>query len=202
MSSVLAPLGRVFSLSNFLMLMGALVVYWIVWIIYARYFHPLSKVPGPCLASVSRLWYMCQIARGDMEYTQRRLHAQYGPLIRIAPNEVACAAPNAIKSIYRNQAGLDKTDFYTVWNGQNFCHHPDMFTVLSDKVHAERRRIINHVYTLSNVLKSEEYIDKCSQVFLQRLAEYQDGSKPLDLGMWLQMYEPSKQCAEKLADPV
>ncbi|KAK4935422.1 hypothetical protein LTR10_023527 [Elasticomyces elasticus] len=131
---------------------------------------------------------MQQIARGDMEHTQRRLHQQYGPLIRITPNEVACASPEAIKQIYRNQGGLDKTDFYTVWNSQNYSKHPDMFTAISDKQHGERRRIFNQVYTLSNVLKSEEYIDKCSELFLKRIAEYQDGTKPLDLGKWLQMY--------------
>lgn len=130
---------------------------------------------------------MIQIARGDMEQTQRRLHAELGPLLRIAPDEVACASPDAIKSVYRNQAALDKTDFYAVWNNQNFGKHKDMFTTLDDKVHGERRRIMNHVYTLSNVLRSEQYIDKCSRLFLERLGEYAKERKPMDLGKWLQM---------------
>lgn len=50
-----------------------------------------------------------------------RLHAQYGPVLRIAPNEVAVADPSAIKSIYRNQDGLDKTDFYPPWNSEVRC---------------------------------------------------------------------------------
>lgn len=45
-----------------------LVTYWVGWIIYARNFHPLSKVPGPWLASVSRIWYMRQIATGESMY--------------------------------------------------------------------------------------------------------------------------------------
>jgi hypothetical protein len=93
-------------------LSSALVVYWAAWTIYARVLHPLSNIPGPWLASVSRLWYMIQVARGDMEKTQRQLHAKYGPLIRIAPNEVACASPDAIKTIYSTSRGLNKTDFY------------------------------------------------------------------------------------------
>lgn len=48
----------------------------------------------------------------------RQLHAKYGPLLRIAPNEIACADPNAIKLVYRTQNALNKTDFYPVWNNQ------------------------------------------------------------------------------------
>ncbi|KIX04389.1 uncharacterized protein Z518_05257 [Rhinocladiella mackenziei CBS 650.93] len=188
MASLLVPVGSIFSKSSLGLLLGTIAIYWILWIVYARNFHPLSKIPGPWLASVSRLWYMIQIARGDMEHTQRRLHAQFGPLVRIAPNEIACASPDAIKSIYRTQGALDKTDFYTVWNSENFSKHRDAFTVTSDKAHGERRRIVNHCYTLSNVLKSEEYIDLCSQLFLQRLGDCAKSATPMDLGKWVQMY--------------
>jgi len=168
MSTLSVPGEGIFSISALALLSGALVVYGIVWVVYARHFHPLSKIPGPWLASVSRLWYVVQIARGDMEKTQRRLHAQCGPLLRIAPNEIACSSPDAIKIIYRSQRGFDITDFYPVWNDQNFSVHKDMVTTTSDRTHGERRRIMNHVYTLSNVLKSEEYIDKCSRLFLEK----------------------------------
>ncbi|KIV93696.1 hypothetical protein, variant [Exophiala mesophila] len=176
------------SLASLAWILGVFVTYWLLWIVYARCFHPLRNIPGPWLASVSRTWYMLQIAKGDMEKSQRRLHAKHGPLIRIAPNEVACSSPDAIKKIYRNQAGLAKTDFYSVWNSQNFSKHLDMFTIIDDKYHGERRRIFNHVYTLSNVLKSEQYIDICSQLFMDRLSEFASQGKPLDLGKWLQMY--------------
>lgn len=187
MAFPLPSLWHLCSLASLAWALGTFVTYWLLWIVYARCFHPLSKLPGPWLASVSRTWYMLQIAKGDMENTQRQLHAKHGPLIRIAPNEIACSSPDSIRKIYRNQAGLDKTDFYTVWNSQNFSRHPDVFTAIQDKPHGERRRIFNHVYTLSNVLKSEQYIDACSQLFIDRLGEFASHGKPLDLGKWLQM---------------
>ncbi|KAJ9227002.1 hypothetical protein DTO271D3_8144 [Paecilomyces variotii] len=167
---------------------GAFVLYWIVWIIYARTLHPLSKVPGPWLATVSRTWYMLQIIRGDMEKTQRRLHEKYGPLIRIGPNEVACASPDAIKKIYRIKDALNKTDFYPVWSNNTFSKYPDNFTGILDKLHGERRRIVNHVYSLSNVLQSERYIDRCSEVFMQKMKEHTNKNEPFDLGTWVQWY--------------
>lgn len=64
-----------------------------------------------------------------------------------------------------------------------------MFSVISDKTHSERRRIISHVYSLSNVLKSEKYLDKCTELFLHRLREHANTTESvIDLGKWLQMY--------------
>lgn len=45
------------------------------------------------------------------------------------------------------------------------------------------------MYSLSNVLKSEVYIDRCSKLFLMRLNEHSEKAKPIiDFGLWLQMY--------------
>jgi hypothetical protein len=107
-------------------------------------------------------------------------------LIRIAPNEVACADPEAIKQIYPTQSPLMKTDFYPVWHNKTFSKYPDHFSATDERSHTERRRIVNHVYSLSNVLKSEEYIDKCSMLFAEKIGEYADQGLVLDLGEWLQ----------------
>jgi hypothetical protein len=53
------------------------------WIVYARCFHPLAKFPGPLLASVTRLWLICDVATGAAEKTQARLHEQYGKTPRV-----------------------------------------------------------------------------------------------------------------------
>lgn len=59
----------------------------------------------------------------------------------------------------------------------------------NDKAHGEARRVVNHVYSLSNVLKSEVYIDKCSKLFITRLTEHSERAEPvIDLGLWVQMY--------------
>jgi cytochrome P450 len=75
-----------------------------------------------------------------------------------------------------------------VWNAQSFSKHRDAFTETNDKAHGERRRIVSHVYSLANVLKSEPYIDQCTELFLQRLGEHTSSEEPFDLGKWLQMF--------------
>lgn len=57
--------------TSLVLALSALGLYSVGWIVYTRFFHPLAKVPGPWLASVSRVWYMVHVSRGDMEKTQR-----------------------------------------------------------------------------------------------------------------------------------
>ena len=85
--------------------------YWSLWIVYTRTLHPLASVPGPFWASITRLWYMYRIYVGDMHHVQRALHEKYGPVVRIAPNEVSTAELSAIPKIYKHQKPLTKTDF-------------------------------------------------------------------------------------------
>lgn len=63
----------------------------VAWIIYARTLHPLAGIPGPWLATWSRLWYMNKIWTEDVEIDERALHEKHGPLVRIAYDEVSCS---------------------------------------------------------------------------------------------------------------
>ncbi|KAF2709865.1 cytochrome P450 [Pleomassaria siparia CBS 279.74] len=131
---------------------------------------------------------MWRIYVGDMDVVQRRLHTKYGPIVRIAPDEVSTAEPSAIPKIYRNQRPLTKTDFYPLWSGTDISKQPDTFTCIDERVHSNYRRTVNPVYTLSNILKSEDYISNVSRLFVQRLGEFADRNESIDLGKWLQMY--------------
>ena len=55
-----------------------IITYWAVWIVYARWFHPLAKFPGPFWASITRVWTLLHVLPGDAEKRQMKLHAKYG----------------------------------------------------------------------------------------------------------------------------
>lgn len=170
-------------------ILGTLTVaYALSWIIYVRFLHPLRHIPGPFWASITRLWMVYRIRQGDMEVVQRKLHAQYGPLVRIAPDEVACADPDAIRKIYRTQAPLEKTHFYHCWGTNEFSKYPDLFVDTNEKSHSNRRRIVNNVYSMSAILTLEPYIDDCSTMLLQRLDEFAASETVVNLGQWLHWY--------------
>jgi len=164
----------------------ALVAYALLWVGYARLLHPLKHVPGPLFASITRLWIVYHVLRGDMDVVQRALHQRYGPLVRIGPDEIACADPEAIRKIYPTSKPLTKASFYTIWQNKTFSKYPDNFSNTNERLHSERRRIVNNVYSMSTILGLEPYIDICSALFVKRMGEFADSGAVIDLGDWLQ----------------
>ncbi|KAF2728074.1 cytochrome P450 [Polyplosphaeria fusca] len=126
--------------------------------------------------------------KGDMEIVQRALHARLGPIVRIAPHEVSVADPSAIPKVYRATKPLQKTDYYLVYRNTDITKQPDMFTSIDEVEHANYRKIVNAVYLMSSILKSEDKIDECTTLFLKRLGEHADENADMDLGEWLEMY--------------
>jgi hypothetical protein len=67
----------------------------------SRYLHPLSKIPGPFLASVSKLWIIYHAFGGNQHLVQIKCHEKYGPIFRAAPNYVIVNDPKYLNQIYR-----------------------------------------------------------------------------------------------------
>src|SRR5579859_2278429 len=84
------------------------VVFALGFIIKRRYLSPLRQYPGPFWASVTRWWLVKEIYYGEHEKNMRRLHAKYGPIVRISPFEVAISDPEAAKIIYGHNNGFTK----------------------------------------------------------------------------------------------
>ncbi|RAH49950.1 cytochrome P450, partial [Aspergillus brunneoviolaceus CBS 621.78] len=157
-------------------------------IIYCRFFHPLRSIPGPFLASVSRIWIVYHTATGRMEHTQRALHKRYGYMVRIAPDEVACSDPQAIKVIYSTKRDYAKSEFYDIWAAPNEVRYAGHFATRDEEVHSERRRIVNQVYSMSSILESEPEIDDCTRVFIEATRTFAQQKTAVDLGPWLIKY--------------
>lgn len=62
----------------FLLFVGHILFKIVSQIVYYRFFHPLSKFPGPFWASVTRLWIAYYNLRGDEYLVEHELHKTYG----------------------------------------------------------------------------------------------------------------------------
>jgi len=140
---------------------AAALAYVIGTIIYNLYFHPLAKFPGPRLAAASHFYeaYYDLIHNGGAQYASkvRQMHAQYGPIIRINPDEISVndakfhdklfAAQPAVRDRHPNfsaSLGTTKGSFST----------PDHY------LHRNRRVAYSPFFASVNVMAGEALIQK------------------------------------------
>jgi hypothetical protein len=60
-------------------------------VLAGAFFGPLSNIPGPKLWAMSRLPRMYMEWQGEEAAGVDALHKKYGPVVRLAPNEVSFA---------------------------------------------------------------------------------------------------------------
>ncbi|KAF3021124.1 hypothetical protein E8E14_013600 [Neopestalotiopsis sp. 37M] len=174
-----------------------LVGLWFVRAALKRYSSPLRHFPGPFLASFSRTWKFISIAQGHTHLDLIALHQKYGPVVRIAPNEVSFASPQAARIILSAGKGFYKTDFYAVFPPPE---NPDIFTEIREDVHAVKKRVANVPYSMAAMRQLSPFIDDTIDLFIARLGEFcvdgklaplldnVGGRGKVDLGAWLHYF--------------
>ncbi|KAI2637304.1 cytochrome P450 3A13 [Xylaria nigripes] len=140
---------------------------------------PLRILPGPKISLITSLVLKSYEFRALRTKYIHRLHLQYGPVVRIAPNEVSFASVEGIKEIYGSGgSGYDKTEFYDLF--KVYGRRP-MFTLLNQEDHSKRKRILADRYANTNIMKPQslEGIAERSRRFLERCS--QAASQSVDL---------------------
>ena len=66
--------------------------------------NPLSCFPGPRLWASSRVPYALSLQNGVLPMKLKVLHDIYGPVVRVAPNELSFITSEAWKDIYSDKA--------------------------------------------------------------------------------------------------
>ncbi|CAI9627180.1 unnamed protein product [Alternaria burnsii] len=111
-------------------------------------------------------------------------------MVRIGPNTVSVADPEAVQILYGLKSALKKSDFYHVQ--QNISDGKpleNIFNTTRPEFHASIKRPVAHAYSMTSLLQYEPFVDTTSQMFCRRLTEeYVEKTRTCDLGKWLQFY--------------
>ncbi|SJL17057.1 uncharacterized protein ARMOST_20598 [Armillaria ostoyae] len=124
-------------------------------------------------------WYVAYwetIRDGMLVKQLEQLHQIYGPVVRIAPNELHFSTPRAYFSIYSTQANVIKDPNY-YW-----CFNIDESVVgFTEPMLAKKRRdILNPLFSRRSILKLESIIQGKINTLMDIITdEYRD--KPIDL---------------------
>lgn len=94
------------ALVSFALAAIVLIVY--LQLLYTRYRKQLNSIPGPFVASFSNLWKLAAVYYEDMPGWNMSVHEKYGPVVRIGPNHVSFASPDAFQIIHGSRQAFAK----------------------------------------------------------------------------------------------
>ena len=125
---------------SFATLAAGIIGFWvlriIVTVIYRLYLHPLANIPGPKIAATTRgyeFWYQ------GLQHTRfpakiKELHKQYGPIVRISPEEISLNDSEFNIEYFMHDKKLKKDPWYYYFGFRNA-----LFVLSNEKKHKERQ---------------------------------------------------------------
>ncbi|KAK4128103.1 cytochrome P450-like protein [Parathielavia appendiculata] len=162
----------------------------LAWLVRNRYHNGLNKYPGPFLASLTDWWRFFDVYGRRPERSHIALHRKYGPVVRLGPNTLSFADPEALRTIYGLNKGFIKSDFYVVQQSVVKGHTlPSLFSTTDNDFHMQFRRCVNSAFAMSALVQYEPFVDNTTKLFLKQTERlYIDQPGPCDFTRWLQFY--------------
>ncbi|KAF4610870.1 hypothetical protein D9613_007210 [Agrocybe pediades] len=143
--------------------------------------HALSKYPGPRLAAFTT-WYRAYydiLMDGAWAQHLESLHEQYGPIVRVGPNELHFGDPRAYNDIY----GMGTR--HTKQREMYRCFSTDLSVfAMSDHHEAmQRRNLIGPFFSRRAILALERTVQGKIDLLVSRLLQYSNTNKPANLDL-------------------
>ncbi|CCO31784.1 hypothetical protein BN14_05834 [Rhizoctonia solani AG-1 IB] len=157
-----------YSTAHYYAAAGALLVaYYLV--PYLRDPHEYRRrFSGPWLASFSGSWLSRSASSGHHYQNILKAHEKYGKFVRIAPNHISIADPDALEEVYGHSNGLLKSEFYdafiTVDGNRN------TFSIRDKAIHTAKRKRIANIFSPQNIVAFEPRV----RIHIQRFCEQLD----------------------------
>ena len=111
-----------------------------------------------------------------------------GKIVRIAPNQYSISDAAALKTIYGHGAKFEKSDWYDAWNFGPRTGFTNLFSERNSRNHAESRRKVASMYSMTSLVSYEPSVDNCIEIFKQRLLEFSEQGSTIDMAHWMQCY--------------
>ncbi|KAF6808212.1 cytochrome p450 [Colletotrichum musicola] len=162
---------------------GLLVCYPVAIVICNLFFHPLRHYPGPLLLRATRLGFCYKVIRGTLPFDILALHAKYGDVVRVAPNELSYNNAKAWKDIMGHRShGAPEFEKYQLFYRPSATIPP---TIVSSngREHSILRRQLSHGFSERSLREQQPLIMRYVDLFVQRLRE-NCGSGAVDMMAW------------------
>ncbi|ETS81109.1 hypothetical protein PFICI_06111 [Pestalotiopsis fici W106-1] len=144
--------------------------------------HPLSRIPGPKLAAATYLpeFYYDAIRFGRYTQQIKKMHDEYGPIVRISPHEVHCADSAFVDEIYAvGGRKRDKPRHQVSGSAMEFSG----FATYDHDLHRLRRGPLAKFFSRTQIAKLEPSIQDLVQRLCDKLLLESGRGKPVDVTM-------------------
>lgn len=168
------------------LLVGTLLVYFIGESIYNIFLHPLANVPGPFYCKISKLPWDYWQWHGRLPQFQAKVHAKYGEVVRIGPNELSFTNNAAWTDIFAKVPGRAQWPRHPkrVPQGKN---GPQSIMNTAGTYHARFRRLLNHAFSEKGLQEQQELITKYIDLFINKVDGFARTGEPMDVTKWFVM---------------
>ncbi|KAH8779164.1 cytochrome P450 4A10 [Hyaloscypha sp. PMI_1271] len=146
--------------------------------IYRVIFHPISHVPGPLVPKLTSLWLYYHAYIGDEASTIHKLHEQYGPYVRVSPNEVDISDAEAITLIYVTRGGFTKAPCYANFDIDG---HKTIFSTTDMDYRKPRATAVVSMFSTKSIRENEAAIYGCVDRMVSRMQEEAKTGRPVNI---------------------
>ncbi|KAK8080117.1 Cytochrome P450 monooxygenase alt3 [Apiospora hydei] len=187
----LPPLSATRVVAGFLALLA---LYFIGRALYNVFLHPLRAYPGPKLWATSRLPWVLASLRSELAWSLLALHERYGPVVRIAPDELSYTGTgDSWKTIYGRRG---PNEFTKCLDGRAIAG-PNIRAAAADGIisaphekHARLRRAVAPAFSERALREQEGFLQLYTGKLMEQLRRCcRDGaSGPQDMQRWYSLF--------------
>ncbi|KAJ7485749.1 benzoate para-hydroxylase [Mycena latifolia] len=152
--------------------------------------HPLHHIPGPFWARWTPFWLAYHAYHGRRYTAVHDAHQasfffcekRYGSLVRISPNHISIASPDALSVVYgQGPKAPGKSPFYDAFlsNGK-----ASIFSTRDRQDHSVKRRAVSHAFSSSALQEFIPFIHSTIEQFTHKMDELCDKAESFDALLW------------------
>ncbi|RAK99380.1 cytochrome P450 [Aspergillus ibericus CBS 121593] len=156
-------------------------IFYILIIVYHERRNPLSAVPGPFLSKWTDIVVRYHSVIGNRPRYVQLLHHQYGPIVRVGPNEVDVGEIAAAREIHRIGSNYLKSPRYRLLKHDKT---ESIFSTINPKFHSRHRRLLSAPLSDANLLSLEPSIEARVRFTMQRMREEMADRGVADVRKW------------------
>ncbi|KAG5659883.1 hypothetical protein KAF25_003405 [Fusarium avenaceum] len=142
--------------------------------LYNYFLHPIAHIKGPFLAAVTPISLIRSVAGHRLNNDIKALHRKYGPVVRIAPNELSFSSERALREIhnpgpdghhYTKRGTSEDLILRIVFNAKN------ILIVDEGEAHKKLRGALQPAFTAKAMRDQQEITHYHVQKAVERLLE-------------------------------